>query len=140
MKIKKMIKNLDLVEKVLFKGFINDKIENILINLDLVVMPTRNFEGFGYTIAEAMSVGVPVLASKVGAITEIMSLDEGGLFEPNNIDDLQNNLIDFNLNNSFWIKRAEKAKIKINEKFGSSKIANKFRQNINEKYTNAQLR
>lgn len=139
-KIKKMIKNLDLIEKVLFKGFINEKIENILINLDLVVMPTRNFEGFGYTIAEAMSVGIPVLASKVGAITEIMSLDEGGLFEPNNIDDLQNNLIDFNLNNSFWIKRAEKAKIKINEKFGSSKIANEFRQNINDKYTNAQLR
>ena len=88
-----MIKDLDLVEKVLFKGFINDKIENILINLDLVVMPTRNFEGFGYTIAEAMSVGIPVLASKVGAITEIMSLDEGGLFEPNNIDDLQNKIL-----------------------------------------------
>ncbi len=103
-------------------------------------MPTRNFEGFGYTIAEAMSAGIPVLASKVGAITEILSLDEGGLFEPNNIDDLQNNLIDFNLNNSFWIKRAEKAKIKVNKKFGSFKIACEFRKNINDKYLNSQLK
>jgi len=139
-KIKKKIKDLNLEQNVILKGYIDDKIDNILINLDLVVMPTRNFEGFGYTIAEAMSAGIPVLASKVGAITEILSLDEGGLFEPNNIDDLQNNLIDFNLNNSFWIKRAEKAKIKVNKKFGSFKIACEFRKNINDKYLNSQLK
>ena len=139
-KIKKKIKDLNLEQNVILKGFIDDKIDNILFNLDLVVMPTRNFEGFGYTIAEAMSAGIPVLASRVGAITEFLSLDEGGLFEPNNIDDLQNNLIDFNLNNSFWMKRAEKAKIKVNEKFGSFKIANEFRKNINDKYFNSQLK
>ena len=132
--LKKFIKNLDIEDHVNFTGFLSNKIEDIIRNLDLVVMPTRSFEGFGYAIAESMSAGTPVLSSKIGAVEEYLSLKEGGLFESGNIDDLTNNLIDFNNNKDQWIKRAEIAKKKINNNFDSVKISEQFREHILLKY------
>ena len=103
-------------------------------SIDLLVMPTRSFEGFGYTIAEAMSVGTPVLASNVGAIQEILTKNEGRLFQPGNIDELTESLIDFNINNNEWLKKSKNAREKITKKFNSKKIANEFRNHIEQKY------
>ena len=47
--------------------------------LDLLVAPSR-WEGFGLMLAEAMAAGVPVLASAVGGIPEV--LGEAGLLIP----------------------------------------------------------
>ena len=134
LKLKNFIVKLNLENHVLFKGYIKDNIENILKSFDLLVMPTRSFEGFGYTIAEAMSVGTPVLASNVGAIQEFLTEDEGRLFQPGNINDLTESLIDFNINYNEWIKKSKNAKEKIIEKFNSKKIANEFRNHIEQKY------
>tara|TARA_B100000795_G_scaffold269532_1_gene259190 strand:- start:1631 stop:2836 length:1206 start_codon:yes stop_codon:yes gene_type:complete len=134
LKLQKFISKLNLENHVFFKGYINDKIENILKSIDLLVMPTRSFEGFGYTIAEAMSVGTPVLASNVGAIHEFLTKDVGRLFQPGNINELTESIIDFNINNEEWIQKSKKAKVKINKKFNSMKIASEFRNHIDQKY------
>tara|TARA_B100000965_G_scaffold406631_1_gene446714 strand:- start:1616 stop:2794 length:1179 start_codon:yes stop_codon:yes gene_type:complete len=125
--LKFTIKKLGLKKNIVFKGFLKEKIENIIKSLDLVVMPTRDFEGFGYTMAESMSIGVPVLASKVGAIPEIMTDNEGNFFKPKNINDLSKKLIDFHYNRSKWKKKSIKAKIEIHKKFNSKKIIKEFR-------------
>ncbi len=132
--LKKFVKNLNMEDYVNFSGFLNYNIEDIIQNLDLVVMPTRSFEGFGYSIAEAMSAGIPVLSSKTGAVEEFLTLKEGGLFEAGNTDDLTANLIDFNNNKEQWVKRAIIAKKKINDKFDSKKISKQFRDHIMLKY------
>tara|TARA_Y100001970_G_scaffold237025_1_gene297197 strand:- start:565 stop:1770 length:1206 start_codon:yes stop_codon:yes gene_type:complete len=134
LKVKSLIKKLNLEDRILFKGYIDEKIEKILKSLDLVVMPTRSFEGFGYTIAEAMSAGIPVLASKTGAVQELLSLKEGSLFQPGNISELTENLIDFNINNESWKKKTSLAKIKINKRFNAKKIAKEFRDHLQLKY------
>ena len=134
LKLKRYIAELKLENHVIFKGYITDKIENILKSIDLLVMPTRSFEGFGYTVAEAMSVGTPVLASKVGAIEEILNKEVGRLFQPGNINELTECITDFNINNDEWIIRSIKAKEKINAKFNSVKIASEFRSHIVQKY------
>ena len=134
LKLKRYIAELKLENHVIFKGYIKDKIANILKSIDLLVMPTRSFEGFGYTVAEAMSVGTPVLASKVGAIEEILNKEVGRLFQPGNINELTECITDFNINNDEWIIRSIKAKEKINAKFNSVKIASEFRSHIVQKY------
>ena len=134
LKLKNFIVKLNLENHVFFKGYIKDNIENILKSIDLLVMPTRSFEGFGYTIAEAMSVGTPVLASNVGAIQEILTKNEGRLIQPGNIDELTESLIDFNINNNEWLKKSKNAREKITKKFNSKKIANEFRNHIEQKY------
>jgi glycosyltransferase involved in cell wall biosynthesis len=54
-----------------------------------VVFPSQLYENLPLTIIEAFACGVPVLASKLGAMQEIVSQDRTGLFfEAGNADDL----------------------------------------------------
>jgi glycosyltransferase involved in cell wall biosynthesis len=54
-----------------------------------VVFPSQLYENLPLTIIEAFACGVPVLASKLGAMQEVVSQDRTGLFfEPGNADDL----------------------------------------------------
>lgn len=52
---------------------------------DILVFPSL-YEGFGLPLLEAMSVGLPVLASNVSPMNEIVS-GWGNLCEPNNLED-----------------------------------------------------
>ena len=50
---------------------------------------------FGLSIVEAMSVGTPVLATRVGAITEYLNQDNSKLIDASNIEQITNALNDF---------------------------------------------
>ena len=54
-----------------------------------LVMPSDWFESFGLVGAEAMSHGVPLVASRIGALTELVDEGvDGLLFEPGHADEL----------------------------------------------------
>jgi glycosyltransferase involved in cell wall biosynthesis len=54
-----------------------------------VVFPSQLYENMPLTIIEAFACGVPVLASKLGAMQEIVSQDRTGMFfQAGNADDL----------------------------------------------------
>ena len=54
-----------------------------------MVMPSEWYEGFPMTIREAFAYGKPVVASRMGAMAEIINDGKTGLlFEPGNPDDL----------------------------------------------------
>ncbi|MBK7947748.1 MAG: glycosyltransferase family 4 protein [Deltaproteobacteria bacterium] len=48
---------------------------------ELVVVPSR-YEGFGLPAVEAMACGTPVVATRAGALTEVMERTGGGLLTP----------------------------------------------------------
>jgi len=55
----------------------------------VLVFPSEWYEGFPMTIAEAFACGLPVIASRLGAATEIVEDGRTGLlFEPGNPEDL----------------------------------------------------
>lgn len=58
-----------------------------LASANVMVLPTQS-EGFGLSILEAMSLGVPVLCTKVGGIPEIFSDGENGWYIENEVNDL----------------------------------------------------
>jgi len=49
--------------------------------MDVVVVPSQ-FEGFGLTAAEAMAAGIPVVASNVGGLPEVVEDRQTGLLVP----------------------------------------------------------
>lgn len=54
-----------------------------LRDADLFVLATH-FEGYGMAVAQALAYGLPVVSTRTGAITELVSSHAGLLIEPNN--------------------------------------------------------
>ncbi|MDD2624484.1 MAG: glycosyltransferase, partial [Candidatus Riflebacteria bacterium] len=79
--------DLNVADKCEFVGTIASKSE-FLENLDVFVAPSRA-EAFGIHICEAMERSLPVIASRVGGIPEILVENETGLFfEPDDHETL----------------------------------------------------
>lgn len=67
--------------------------EKFLNNCDLLVVPSLYPESFGIVIAEALAHGKPVLASRIGAIPELIEEGKTGfLFSPGDIDELESRI------------------------------------------------
>lgn len=65
---------------VTFMGF-KDNIGDYLPGLDLFAFPSRN-EGLGSVLLDVMDAGVPIVASRVGGIPDIVRDDDTGLLVP----------------------------------------------------------
>jgi glycosyltransferase involved in cell wall biosynthesis len=55
-----------------------DDVRELMLHVDALVHPAR-WEGFGLVLLEAMRAGLPVIASAVGAIPEVVADGESGL-------------------------------------------------------------
>jgi len=71
---------LGIEDHVVFAGERQD-VPQILSNLDIFVLPSR-YEGFGIAIIEAMAAGLPVIASAVGGIPEVVVHGQTGWLVP----------------------------------------------------------
>ena len=81
---------LDSTRQIEYLGFLpSDEIHARLLEADFVVMPSQCYEGFGIVIIEAFAHGVPVIASRLGSMAEIVEEGVTGmLFEPGDPRDL----------------------------------------------------
>lgn len=85
--LKKQVNDLNLQDKVLFLGYRKDT-PDLLKEADVFLL-TSSEEGFGNVIIEAMASKVPVVASGVGGIKEIIKHNHNGLlFESGNQTEL----------------------------------------------------
>ena len=83
-------------ENVAYLGFISDEqLIQLYKTNDLFVFPTL-FEGMPTVVLEAMSYGMPVVVSDVGATAELINgKDKGYLIEKNNVDELKKSILHF---------------------------------------------
>jgi len=77
------IKELDLRSNVFVNNFEENKYP-ILNNCNILVVPSQEYESFGLTIIEAMSLSVPVVATDVGGIPEVLGKSGAGIVCPKN--------------------------------------------------------
>lgn len=68
--LQKLCKGIHIADKVRFAGFRTD-LERILPCLDLIVHPAT-MEGLGVSLLQAAAAGVPIVATRVGGIPEIV--------------------------------------------------------------------
>ena len=78
--------------KSIFAGYQND-IKKYLALGDIFVLPSY-YEGFGLVVIEAMAAGLPVVASNVGGLPEVIDDKVNGiLFKPGDVGDLSEKLL-----------------------------------------------
>ncbi len=126
-KLKIKIKKFDLNSYFKFTGYIDEDSPIILKRLDLLLSLTKDFEGFGLSVAESFLANTPVLATKVGGITEFLNDKNSILIKPNNQKELKLSLIKFVKNPMKYKKKSMVGKKIIYEKFNSEKMAQNFK-------------
>jgi len=78
--LEQTVEAFSLSREVIFAGYVKE-VASVIRELDLSVLPSRN-EGLGLAILESMACGVPVAASEVGGIPEIIKDNvTGALFK-----------------------------------------------------------
>lgn len=80
MPLMQLAHELGISARVCFCGFRAD-VPSVLAGLDLFALPSRT-EGFGIAIVEAMAMGLPVVASRVGGVLDIITNGLDGVLVP----------------------------------------------------------
>lgn len=77
---KALAKKLEISEKVRFLGS-QSNVYSYLQDADIFVLPS-NYEGMPMTIIEAMGTGLPIVATRVGGVPDMLKDGESGLLVP----------------------------------------------------------
>jgi len=123
-KLETMRNQLELKDKIEFLGNKNNQAE-IYQKIDILIIASL-WEGLSIVALEAMASGVPIIASNVGGLQEIIKNEENGLlFEPENSKILAEKILWAIENYDKMISMAKKAKIKVKE-FNIKKKAERY--------------
>jgi glycosyltransferase involved in cell wall biosynthesis len=99
---------------IIYHGTINDEnaIKTILSKADVLVVPSLS-EGMPTVILEAMSMGLAILATDVGAVSELVNNGNGWLIHPNNSKSLFEHLKLIHQLNPELISQKKKASLSV---------------------------
>lgn len=109
-RLRRLASQLGVGDRVHLLGYIPGASNELIKQLDLLVVATRSFEGFGLTLVEAMREGTPILATRVGAIPEFVDERTGYLIPPASPGSMARAFADFVQCQAVWMARAKTAK------------------------------
>ncbi|MFA7209245.1 MAG: glycosyltransferase family 1 protein [Parcubacteria group bacterium] len=123
-RIDEFIKSYSLQEYVILPGFIDEADKPILMGLAQAFCFPSLYEGFGIPVLEAMTLGVPVIASDIPPHSEIT---EGAalFFDPNDPDDFADKLTRIVIDDSLRFSLSQKGLVQA-AKFSWLKTAEKM--------------
>lgn len=99
--------------------------------LDIVVMPSLEYESFGRIAVEAMAFKKPIIASRVGGLPEIIQHNHNGLlFEKGNVDELYQGLKTLLIDRDLRMRLSQNGYVTYFENFTAEKMSKKYHQLI----------
>jgi glycosyltransferase involved in cell wall biosynthesis len=119
----KQVKKLNLQDKIRFLGQLND-IDKVMENWDIYVQPSIS-ESFGLSVAEAMSMGIPVIATAAGGLSELVDGDSGILVNSKDSQALSCAIIKLGLNPKLRSNLGLHAKNRIEKYFSLNDMVKK---------------
>lgn len=78
--IEELVRRLGLEQQIVFHGYLDNPFA-VLATFDIYVVSSHE-EGFGFTVLEAMALGRPVIATRVGGLVDLIEDGETGLLVP----------------------------------------------------------
>ena len=114
--------------RVHWHGWIKEP-RRFLGTLDLLVVPSREFDPFPTVLLEAAQMGVPVLAANVGGVAEIVAEGETGLlFDPGDAPSAADRLARLMAQSEMLDQMSERAIRKAHQEFGVGKMVAEYRK------------
>jgi glycosyltransferase involved in cell wall biosynthesis len=87
-RLRQQLSSYGLEDRVSFVGEMSgDRLERLYATADVFVLPTL-YEGYGMVVGEALARGLPVVATRTGAIGDLVNSCAGVVVEPGNTDTL----------------------------------------------------
>ena len=115
--IKEKIGQLGMRDNFRLAGFVSDEDLPLYYNTaDLFVLPSKSGEGLPLVALEAMACGLPVVATKVGGIAEIMMEGCGKLVPPNDPDSMADAMLFFSSKDLGDVKK--RVRLSAQKKYG----------------------
>jgi glycosyltransferase involved in cell wall biosynthesis len=111
-----LAQNLGVFDNVDFVGYQND-VEPYLASMDLFLFPSLK-EAMGIALVEAMSAGLPIVATEVGGIPEVVTPETGMLVGPNQPSALALAATSILKNHSLRLDMGESARRRAQRVFG----------------------
>ena len=113
-----------------FTGWRND-VNELMNTLDILILPSKYPEGFGRSLIEAGACGIPVIASRLGAASEIViDGDNGILYDPTDSLALSNSMISLLTNDLNRRNMGEKNYQRVKKLFLKKDYSNNIRKII----------
>ena len=123
--VRHLVKKLRLENEVFFKGK-ERNIDPYVSSSDLFLLPSSQ-ESFGLAALEAMSYGVPVIATRVGGLPELIEHGKSGYLTPvGHVETMADTAIDLLSNPELYQKISEQSQQRAREKFCISEIYPKY--------------
>ncbi len=128
-KLKKMAKDLDIIDKIQFTGFVDD-INQYRKKLDLFVISSGSNDTFPLTFLEAMYCKIPVVCFEdTGGVTEVIKHFQNG-FIVKNEEELASFIVEFKkLDRNVVSKIVNNAHSQVEKYFTISEFARNYKQN-----------
>ena len=125
--LQSLARELELEDEVVFAGYVDDQDKAICYRAaDIFCLPSVNrAEAFGIVNLEAMASGLPIVASRLGGIPDLVREGENGiLFEPGEVDELAQ-VLGYMIDNPEERWKMGRAGKKMAEDYSWAKIAQK---------------
>ena len=123
-RLQAMAQKIGVASQVRFSGYMEGNISTLMRQFDLLAMLTKDFEGFGLTIAEAMWAGTPVLTTTVGAVPEFVSQEIAIMVQPEAPDEIAEALMQIMDSDEEVQQRASRARQHIRKYSGQAMAQN----------------
>jgi glycosyltransferase involved in cell wall biosynthesis len=105
-KVKRKIKQAGMQKNFRLTGFVSDEELPFYYNVaDMFVLPSKSGEGLPLVALEAMACGLPVVATNVGGISEIVNRKYGRLLPPNAPISLAEAILEISYKNPFVLNK-----------------------------------
>ena len=123
--VRHLVKEEGLEDDVFFKGK-EQNIDQYVASSDLMLLPSSQ-ESFGLAALEAMSYGVPVIATQVGGLPELIVHGQSGYLAPvGHVETMGDLAIDLLTNSELYRRISENSQKRAREKFCISEIYPKY--------------
>lgn len=121
-RLEQRVQELALENRVLMPGYVHNA-RNYLPILQLFAMPSLT-EGLPIVLLEAMQAGVPIVASAVGGIPDVLDNGRAGhLIEPGSVASLQHGISEVIRNPTAAGQRVQEAKQRVRNQYSSKTMA-----------------